>query len=189
MPDVRAAGRLAFIVKLSEPRREASRERFTLATESKEVDEIRSQMAKIRSDLHQEMREVVAGAAAVADWRAYIRKRPWIAIGAAFASGYLLVPRRSRTVVAPAPAAPVEYLAPMARPRSEAPAPRRFRTIGWILSLVGPILTRVAQSYALNAVENMLINNPPDRPGPGARSEPPTSHRASPGGPDYSRRF
>ena len=72
------------------------KERGSLATVRIEADDLRRQMAEIRSQLHQEMREVVNVATIATDWRSYLRGRPWLAIGLAFSAGFLLVRRRSR---------------------------------------------------------------------------------------------
>lgn len=92
----------------------------------------------------------------VADWHSYLRARPWLAIGAAFGSGFLLAPRRSRpstvavqpsapSVVSPAPVAPVEKQA-------------RLPVIRWVLGAVVPIAVRAGQAYALKYVESLLQN-------------------------------
>src|SRR5208282_5650420 len=77
-------------------RREFRKGRRSLATVRTNADDIRRQMAEIRSQLHQDMRGVVNVAATATDWRTYVRVRPWLAIGLAFTSGFLLVPGRSR---------------------------------------------------------------------------------------------
>ncbi|MEA2631568.1 MAG: hypothetical protein QOE66_1787, partial [Chloroflexota bacterium] len=69
-----------------------------MATATNEIEEIRRQMAQIRRELHEDVQEVVAGAEAVADWRRYIRMYPWAAVGIATATGYLIVPKRRRSV-------------------------------------------------------------------------------------------
>jgi hypothetical protein len=113
-------------------------------------------MAKIRSELHQDMRGVVGGAAAVADWRTYVRERPWLAVGVAFAAGYMLVPRRiasGPTFVMPMHSEPTGVEAARHEQR-----PARFKPFRWALGIVGPVAIRAAQSYAGNAIENLLIN-------------------------------
>jgi hypothetical protein len=142
-----------------------------LATALSEVDEIRRQMAMIRSELHHDMREVVAGASAAADWRAYVRQHPWIAAGLAFASGYMLVPRRrsgGSNGSLPVTSAPNPL---HSRPQT----PGRIHLLRGMLGLIGPVLLRAAQSYALNFIENRLINNPPgESPPPDPRAQEPT---------------
>jgi len=127
-----------------------------LATVRIEADEIRRQMAEIRSQLHEDVREVVNVASSATDWRSYLRGHPWLAIGLAFTSGYLLVPRRSRptTLVVQQPGVELRNL-----PAAEkVEKPRRLPLVRWLLGAVGPIALRAAQSYALNHVENLLAN-------------------------------
>jgi hypothetical protein len=144
-----------------------------LATVRIETDDIRRQMAEIRSRLHQDVREVVNDAATATDWRSYVRGRPWLAIGLAFTTGYLLVPRRSRpsTLVVQPSADDVQNL-PAA---VQGEKPRRLPLMRWFLGAVGPIAARAAQLYAINYVENLLANHQTG-PRPEAASRP-----ASPG--------
>ncbi len=144
-----------------------------MATVRIETDDIRRQMAEIRSRLHQDVRGVVNVATTVTDWRSYVRGRPWLAIGLAFTTGYLLVPRRSRpsTLVVQPSTDDVQNL-PAA---VQGEKPRRLPLMRWVLGAVGPIAARAAQSYALNYVENFLVNQQAG-PRPEAASRP-----ASPG--------
>lgn len=127
-----------------------------MATVRIETDDIRCQMAEIRSRLHQDVREVVNLATTAADWRSYVRGRPWLAIGLAFTSGFLLVPGRSRpsTLVVQPSAVDVQNL----QAAVQAEKPGRLPLMRWFLGAVGPIAVRAAQLYALNYVENLLAN-------------------------------
>jgi hypothetical protein len=144
-----------------------------LVTVQSEADEIRRQMATIRAKLHTEMRGVVRVTNAATDWHAYIRSHPWLAIGAAFGAGYLLVPRPSSSppsiVVQPAPSNPAASIVTVPIEKKS-----RFHLLGWVFGVVSPIVLRAAQGYALSAIENLLINNPPGHgPGAGPTSPPP----------------
>ena len=59
-----------------------------MATVRIETDDIRRQMAEIRSRLHQDVRGVVNVATTATDWRSYVRGRSWLAIGLAFTTGF-----------------------------------------------------------------------------------------------------
>ena len=153
-----------------------------MATVRTEADDLQRQMADIRSQIRQEMRGVVDGATSVADWRSYFRGRPWLAIGIAFTSGYLLVPRRSptstSTIVVQPPMVDVQNLQTAVPQPQEKPA--RLPLMRWFLGAVGPIALRAAQSYALSYIEGFLANQqaggPPEeilRPAsPGQTSRP-----------------
>jgi hypothetical protein len=153
-----------------------------LATVRSEVDDIRRQMAEIRSQLHRDVREVVNVAATATDWRSYVRGRPWLAIGLAFTSGFLLVPRRSRpsTLVVQPSAADVQNL--------QAGKPGRLPLMRWLLEAVGQIAVRAAQSYATNYVENFLANQQ-TRPQPEAAPRPASPDQTShPEGREFATR-
>lgn len=122
-----------------------------------EIDEIRSQMAQIRHDLHQDVSSVVSGVSdvvnevsGVIDWRSALRGHPYILVGSALAAGYLIVPRRKKTV-APGQSLPVNNVVaePFARKKS-------FRPLSSLVDLVWPIATQAAQAYAMILIENRL---------------------------------
>ncbi len=130
------------------------------------ADVIRHQMAEIRSQLHQDMRGVVQVATTATDWRSYVRGRPWVAIGLAFTSGFLLVPRRSQ------PATLV--VQPSAVDTGVSPAavkPGRSTLMRKLLDTIGLIAARAGQTYAINYVEHLLANHQPG-PRPDAVSRP-----------------
>jgi hypothetical protein len=144
-----------------------------LATVRIEADDIRRQMAEIRSQLHQDMRGVVNVAATATDWRSYVRGRPWLAIGLAFTSGFLLVPGRSRPSRLVVQPSAVDMGNSQAAVKAEKPG--RLTLFRRLLGAVGPIAVRAGQSYAMNYVENLLANQQAG-PRPEAASRP-----ASPG--------
>jgi hypothetical protein len=123
------------------------------------ADEIQREMAAIRSQLHHEVSGVVIGASNATDWRYYARQRPWLALGIAFATGYVVVPRRARPVVleSPLPSASA-VAAPETGPLRRA---TRLGVLGLATRLLGPLLIRAAQGYALNYVERFLAEHPP----------------------------
>ena len=59
-------------------------------------DEIRERMAMIRLRIDEQSDEVVAQVNALSDWRSYVRRYPWAAVGAAAVLGYVLVPSRAK---------------------------------------------------------------------------------------------
>ncbi len=133
------------------------------------ANDIRRQMAEIRSQLHQDMRGVVNVAATATDWRSYVRGRPWLAIGLAFTSGFLLVPGRSRPTTLVVQPSAVDTGNSHAAIKTEEAG--RLPLMRWFLGAVGPIAVRAAQLYALNYVENLLANQQTG-PRPEAASRP-----------------
>lgn len=61
-------------------------------------DEIRERMALIRLRIDEQSDEVVAQVSALSDWRSYVRRYPWVSVGAAAVLGYVLVPSRAKAV-------------------------------------------------------------------------------------------
>jgi hypothetical protein len=149
-----------------------SREPWIAVSAPEPVDEVRRQMAKLRADLHQDMRGVVAGAEAATDWRYYVRQYPWPCLAVAFAAGFLVVPRRRRSIRATAEAAATAAVEKVkdggAEPVYSQVAvksksrPGLFRMA---LAFVAPVALRAAQSYAAQFVETFLtaqsVGGPP----------------------------
>ncbi|HEU5116594.1 MAG TPA: hypothetical protein VFT74_07950, partial [Isosphaeraceae bacterium] len=134
-----------------------------------DIDDVRRQMAQIRRELHEDMQMVVAGAESASDWRYYVRRYPWVALGLAAAAGYFLVPRKKPTShrIAEETAEDLESFF-RKRPRtppadSEAKAEvkaekkeKKAGLIGMVFGMVSPIVLRAAQSYAAGYVENWI---------------------------------
>lgn len=128
-----------------------------MATVSNDADAIRQQMAQIRRELHADVREVVVKAEAAADWHRYLRMYPWVSVGAAFAFGYLVVPRRRRAELPLSAAAVREIVAPAVPPERIEPKPRKGGLLRDAWAAVSPIAIRVAQGYAVQYLENWLL--------------------------------
>ena len=60
-------------------------------------DEIRERMAIIRLRIDEQSDEVVAQVNALSDWRSYVRRHPWVSVGAAAVLGYVLVPSKAKS--------------------------------------------------------------------------------------------
>lgn len=59
---------------------------------------LRSEMAQVRHELSEDVDDVVENAKELTDWRHYVRKYPFVCVGAALAVGYLVVPQRIEIV-------------------------------------------------------------------------------------------
>ncbi len=127
-----------------------------------EIIEIQRRMAQVRHELHEEVREAVKGAQSLTDWRSQVRNHPWLAMGAAAALGYMIVPRRRQepapaiVAVAPAVAGPA-----VVQPSPAVPAKKRWGLIGSALGLLAPIAVRAAQNYAIQYLEQWIAAQPP----------------------------
>jgi hypothetical protein len=128
-----------------------------VATATNEIDEIRRKMAWIRRELREDVLGVVESAEAVTDWRHYIRDYPWATVALAVAVGYVVVPRRQRTV---RPAEVARAVAAEIQPTVQAAAPEPQKKgrglIGAGIGLLAPIVLRVAQNYATHYVSNWV---------------------------------
>lgn len=124
---------------------------------SAEIIEIQRRMAQVRHELHEEVREAVKGAQSLTDWRSQVRNHPWLALGAAVALGYLLVPKRRHepgpTIVAvgPQPAALATSAA-----KEESKKKKRWGLIGSAVGMLAPVAVRAAQNYAIQYLEQWL---------------------------------
>jgi hypothetical protein len=63
------------------------------------ADEIQRQMRRVRAELGDDVQDLVASAQIVTDWHSYVRAYPWLAVGAAAALGFLIIPSRTRIAV------------------------------------------------------------------------------------------
>jgi len=135
-----------------------------LATALNESDEIRRKMAQIRRDLHADVREVVAGAEAATDWRRYVRSYPWALVGIAAAIGYLVVPKRSRSLPrdAASHADVAEVRDELRQAREAAPevqAKPRRSLVGAAFAMAAPLAWRFAQNYAVAYLEQWIAQH------------------------------
>ncbi len=133
-----------------------------MATATDDIDDIRRRMAKIRRELHEDVRDVVESAEAVTDWKHYIRDYPWASVGLAAAVGFFLVPKRRKSVkpaeVARAVVAQIQPTVEAVQAAAPPPEPRKKGRglIGAGLGLIAPIALRAAQNYATHFVTNWI---------------------------------
>lgn len=83
-------------------------------SDTSQADAIRREMTQIRSDIRENVTEIVGTARSMTDWRYYVRRHPWALLAAGGAVGYLIVPRRREP--ARSPAAPASPGAPGGKP-------------------------------------------------------------------------
>jgi hypothetical protein len=149
-----------------------------------DMNDIQRRMAQIRHELHEEVREAVKGAQSLTDWRSQVRNHPWLALGAAAAVGYMIVPKRRRpetpTIVTVNPVSAGTGRDSSAQaPPSSPPRRGRLGILGSAFSLISPIAVRAAQNYAIQYLEQWLAAQQSGTgPAPGPGSGP--SHAAEP---------
>ncbi len=146
-----------------------------------DVDEIRRQMAQIRHDMHYDVSNVVGDVEEAMDWRAILRKHPYILVGAGLATGYLLVPKRRRDPVRWVDSAMREaqpFLERPTAPSRPAKPPKSLtkRAAGWAAGMLWPLISQSAQNYAAVWLENQIKQHmhahPPEGPSHAASRGP-----------------
>lgn len=115
--------------------------------ESHETDAIRQRMEEVRCDLDKDVQEIVEGARDMSNWRTYVRKYPWVCVGAAVAVGYLVVPRRAVAASQP-DAQTLAELAKQSPVLVQASSPPKTGVRSALLTFVGNIVLRRVLSYA-----------------------------------------
>ena len=128
----------------------------SLLLDSPATTAIRQRMEEVRCDLDEDVQEIVEGARDMGDWRSYVRRYPWVCLGAAAVAGYLIVPRR-----------PWETLAGLAnrgRLLASSQLPRQGSTGGLLLSLVSNLVMRGVSSYALQQAGRLFPTEGPRSP-------------------------
>jgi hypothetical protein len=63
-----------------------------------QADQIEQQMRQVRAELRRDVQGLATSARELTDWTTYVRRYPWLCLGAAAALGYLLVPQRAKVV-------------------------------------------------------------------------------------------
>jgi hypothetical protein len=69
-----------------------------MSSTSTQAETIQQQMRQVRRELREGVEEIVENARVMTDWTHYVRTYPWVAVGAAAAVGYLLVPSRTPVI-------------------------------------------------------------------------------------------
>lgn len=122
-----------------------------------DVDAIRRQMAKIRSELHEDVRGVVEAAESAWNWRGYITAYPMMSLAVAAGVGYLIVPRRRKPAAA-APVVVVQKAADAVQSAAQAPETERRKKslISAGLGMLATLALKSAQNYALHYAQQWL---------------------------------
>jgi hypothetical protein len=108
---------------------------------------ILKRMEEVRCDLDEDVQEIVEGARGMGKWRHYVSNYPWICLAAAFAGGYLIVPRRALG------------MQPVAKTLADLTTPT-VNARGVLLALVGNLAMRAVESY-LGQQSDKLFAAPP----------------------------
>jgi hypothetical protein len=126
---------------------------MTMTRSKRTAEEIQARMREVRSNVDAEVERFVEAAREMTDWRHYVRKLPWLCVGAAVAVGYLCVrPKKTR----PSPDTR-EHVESASQPRFAAvPDQPAKRTESFALSLIriaAPIVVKVG----IAAIERRMV--------------------------------
>jgi len=115
---------------------------------------IQQQMKEVRDDLDKDVQEIVEGVRELSDWRSYVRAYPWVCLGAAFAVGYLIVPRRR--VQSPPDIKLLTEIANQSRPRETSREASTGSVREMAFTFVGNLVLRGISSYVGQQVANFM---------------------------------
>jgi hypothetical protein len=135
------------------------------------IDEVRAEMRQIRSNLDDEVATLAESTRVLFDWRSYLKHAPWLCLGAAAVTAYLLVPSKPK-VVTPTPEQMAE-LAKQARVTiGEVGSQQKAKTLGQ--ELMGVALGLVLRTGLQVATQqfNQFLNRPPGPTGPSEAGGP-----------------
>ncbi|MEQ8791389.1 MAG: hypothetical protein RIC55_34320 [Pirellulaceae bacterium] len=111
-------------------------------------EQLRQQMAQLRSEVRDDVESVFDTAEELTDWRHYVRRYPWAVVSAAAAVGFLLAPSQRSE-----PRLDYDALLKHAQKQGLVVECEKAAVgqTGWFrgaIGLAGPLLARAAMSYA-----------------------------------------
>jgi len=119
-----------------------------------DAQRLRLEMRQIRRELGQEVEELVEQAERLMDWRYYVDRYPWAAVGAAALMGYFIVPRRAVTL--PTDEHTLSRLAERIPVMMQTPEPKRPGLLSSLMSSAGNMAWKAALAYATQHVGKVL---------------------------------
>lgn len=113
-----------------------------------EAQLISERMAQIRQNMDHRVDTVVEKARELVDWRHFVRNNPWVVVGASVAVGFLIVPRKTRSL-RPETLAVAEMMEGRPVDAKVKVRPRR-RLLASAASMAGTAILRAAVAIAAN---------------------------------------
>ncbi len=126
-------------------------------------EQIRVQMARIRSELSDDVGEVVEQARELTDWHLFVRRHPWWCVGAAAAAGFMVVPSQSKA--RPQSTARQEHVTADAQAHrvtaqaATATESKRQTMLNSIVSMMAGAVIRSAVTLATDQLHNFLTSS------------------------------
>ena len=155
------------------------------------VEEIRSQMARIRMRAHRKAEKLGEDTRHFLDWKHYVRLFPWAAVGLAAAVGYWIVPKRSSRRFPESQLADSRLLEALGKKNSVVVAPvpvaaatmQRSGLLGQLGSALKSALFKAGMAYASQYLAQAIAAGTSQRPVPPMGAAPPsTPQRRTPHG-------
>ena len=118
------------------------------------AESVRARMQQLRCEIDGDVEDMAISARTMVDWKHYVKTYPWVCLGAAVATGFLIVPKRSR-VIRP----DLATLTEPARTGHLVVTPASAATHGLIdalLAAVANIAVRKATAYLGQGAESLL---------------------------------
>ncbi len=109
-----------------------------------QAEEIQREMQHVRTNLRTEVHNLAQRARETTDWRHYVRRYPWVCLGAVAATGYLLVPHKKTSFGIAAADLPKSGRAPVVAAGSAA---------GMTSALVAMVVRAVASAAVQRGME------------------------------------
>ena len=127
---------------------------------SSESDRLRLQMARIRSELTEDVGEVVEQAKELTDWHLFVKRHPWLCVGSAAAIGFLLVPPRPKAVPAAAPAMATAAMGNGVAGGPPSSGSKPTSVLHPLISMVAGAVVRSALALAADQLQSVLVASP-----------------------------
>jgi hypothetical protein len=138
-----------------------------------DAEKIQAEMRQVRSELREDVKEVVASARELSDWRQYVRAAPWLSLGAAAAIGYFFVPPRT-VVVRPNADDLLEVAKAHKLVVQTSQAPKRPTLMSQLIGMASGALVNGALALASQQVDQFLKQQ---RPAPRTGNHDPRGER------------
>jgi hypothetical protein len=151
-----------------------------------DAEQLREEMRRLRSHMDADVDSFVENTRGLFDWHSYFRSAPWLCLGAAALTGYVLIPSKARTVTVD-----LEKLAELAKHRqvvvTDRAGPAKASAGAGLGKMAFDLLWRTALSVGMQQLNRYLTPRPHSSdPSPGAQRpgtpSPGTSRRRPAGG-------
>src|SRR5262245_60441792 len=129
---------------------------MSAAAQSAEAEQIEQEMRQVRSELRQDVRELVTSAQIMGEWQYYVRRYPWLSVGLAAAVGYFMIPARPLIVRPDANALLELAKANKLEIKMEAPRAKRGGLVDGIVGMLAATALQGAMAVANHLLQDLM---------------------------------